>query len=132
MTQKARKKTAFVPRIIFQAAAVASVVPLCVACGGKSLGQSDSGIGFTVACEAFDGSPCGVAQVSFDGGPDVVFTVACEAFDGSPCGVAQIGFDGGSDSSLSVANLGFDASDGSQPDVVWGVAMRAFDASDEG
>jgi hypothetical protein len=125
--QRARKKTAFVPRIIFQSAAVASVVPICVACSGESRGQSDPVIAATVACAFFDGGPCGVAS-SFDGAPDVELTVACAAFDGRTCGVVD-GFDGGSDVIFTVAAAGFDASDGSQPDGEPGDAMKAPDAS---
>jgi hypothetical protein len=105
--KRSAKKTAFVPRMIFQTAVTVVVVPYC-ACGAKTLGQPDSGIGFTVACEAFDGGPCGVALGGFDSGPDVYFTVACEGFDGGPCGVG----------------LGFDVE---APDVGFVVAAQCFD-----
>jgi hypothetical protein len=135
-TQKTRKKTAFVPRIIFHAATAVGVVPLC-ACGGTEIGPSvasmafDSGndVEFTVACRSFDGGPCGVnpeggdefqgvAACGFEGGPscgpgdaqpDVIFTVAACGFDGSPCHFP----DGG------VADIGF-------TDGALGVAADAF------
>jgi hypothetical protein len=60
---KARKrKTHFVPRVVYQTAFV-GVVPLCVAglaCSSSS-GSADSGPQFTVACSGF----CGVAQAAF-------------------------------------------------------------------
>jgi hypothetical protein len=123
-TPKTRKKTAFVPRIIFQAAAAVGVVPLC-ACGGTALGPSVATMAFDsgkdgVADRAFgSGNPeggdefLGVAACGFDGAsceprdaePDMYFTVAACSFDGSPChfpeaGVADIGF---TDAPLGVA-----------------------------
>jgi hypothetical protein len=137
---KARKKTAFVPRIIFQTVTAATVVPV-VACGGKLLGNQNWS---PVACEAYDGGPCDigagdVAAIGFDTGTSFV---ACEAFDGSPCGivaadaftggdVAAIGFDGG-DATFTVATTGFDGSDGSsEVDGMLGVAATGFDASND-
>jgi hypothetical protein len=127
-TDKARKKTAFVPRIIFHAAAAAvSVVPLCViACGGTVLGipeeaGADVGTdgvvgGDGVACRGFGPCAADVATMSFDASSDINFVVACEAFDGGPCGqrdaelgVATKGFDGG-DAELGVTTMAFDAS----------------------
>ncbi len=111
---KAFKRTAFVPRIIFQAVAVAGVVPFCVvACGGTVIGQTpDAGsdVELTVACRTFDGGLCGVAVEGFDAA-DVQVGVANQGFDcGLPCqsdSVASIGFDA-SDAPLGVAMLGFD------------------------
>jgi hypothetical protein len=134
-TRKTRKKTAFVPRIIFQAATAAAVVvvPVCATgCGGISLGPiPDAGADIlaTVACIS-----CGVADVGFDGGDggsDVVFTVAACGFDGEVCGVAACGFDGSPCEPLDagVADVGF--TDGGVADVgftdgPFGVAIDAF------
>jgi hypothetical protein len=132
---KVRKKTAFVPRIVFHAAAAAvSVVPLCVtACGGTVLGVPEAGadVGVDgVACRGFGPCAAGVATMSFDASSDINFVVACEAFDGGPCGqgdaelgVATRGFDGG-DAELGVATRSFDGGDAEL-----GVTTMAFDAS---
>jgi hypothetical protein len=127
---KARKKTAFVPRIIFRAAIVgAGVVPMCVvACGGETTGQGggDSGI-FGVGAIFSDGGGRrdSVAAIGFEAGnglaqeggfPSVAemgFDVAEMAFDGFPS-VAEMAFDG----FPSVAAIGFDGGD-----------ARTFDAS---
>jgi hypothetical protein len=121
-TKKVGKKTAFVPRMIFHAAAVVGTVPLCVAaCSGSVLqvpseGGAESGMP-SVACTGFGPCAADVASMAFDANTDIGFVVACEAFDGGPCGqsdaplgVASQGFDGG-DAPLGVAALGFDASD---------------------
>jgi hypothetical protein len=144
LPQKAKKKTAFVPRIIFQAATVVGAIPFCVAgCGGKTYevpqDASTDGLIFTVAAECFDSGcrpPVGdVAIIAFDGG-DVLQGVACVGFDGGPCGppvgdVATIGFDGG-DAPLGVALTGFDGGDGGDGgDAELGVAVMAFDAGTE-
>lgn len=131
--KKTGKKTAFVPRIIFNAVAAAAVVPLCAmglaACGGEAVGvptgdaapdqvalgvaliMSDAGpdhIEWTVAAACFDGSgdPCPPR----DAQPDIEFTVAASCFDGGPfCPDAKFG----------VADTGFS-------DVFLGVAFDAF------
>jgi hypothetical protein len=138
---KARKKTAFVPRIIFRAAIVgAGVVPMCVvACGGETTGQGggDSGI-FGVGAIFSDGGGRrdSVAAIGFEAGnglaqeggfPSVAemgFDVAEMAFDGFPS-VAEMAFDGfpsvaemAFDGFPSVAAIGFDGGD-----------ARTFDAS---
>jgi hypothetical protein len=143
-TKSKGKRTAFVPRIIFEAAAVASVVPLCVACRGGTVEQQTE---ITVARGCFaDGSPplCGVAQAMSDAGLE--FTVAAMCFeDGSPspCGVALAMSD--ADLQLTVAAMCFedgspcdagsaDASFGHEggvaeasfSDVIVGVAVDAF------
>jgi hypothetical protein len=135
---KARKKTAFVPRIIFQAVTTAGVIPFCaaaaiVACGGKSFQpiepDADNDVILPgVACEAFDGGPCGVGTTGFDGGSDVVFTVAACGFDGSPCGVADVGFA----DAPSVAFDAFGVADVSFSDGPLGVALDAFGVADVG
>ncbi len=130
---KTRKKTAFVPRIIFQTAAVAGVLPACaVACGG-------SGALF-------------VANFAFDAGDARLDGVAADAFsnDVVAFSVANFAFDAGdarrdgaaTDASLpdaylfSVAAIGFDAgdargvADGSSADVFLGVAATVFDGGD--
>ncbi len=128
--RKSGKRTAFVPRIIFKAVAAVSVVPLCAACGGRTVGGApDSGsdveffgvaercfeggcmppddarpdVEFTVAARCFEGGepPCSPP----DAGPDVQFTVAASCFDGGgfcpdAAGVADAGF---SDVMFSVA-----------------------------
>jgi hypothetical protein len=105
------KKTAFVPKIIFKAATVASVIPFCAACGGQVVGQqpdaADDVVILGVARLAYDGGVGGdVATIGFDASDSQVFGVAVECFDGSgdPCnfdaGVADVGF---SDAKLGVA-----------------------------
>jgi len=97
-----KKKTAFVPRGIFQAAAVAGVLPICaVACGGG--GELPS-----VACIGFDGGPCG----SDDALP--------EAADAFTRDVLSVG----------VANMAFDGGDAFSSDVLPGVALMASDGGD--
>jgi hypothetical protein len=156
---KARKKTAFVPRIIFHAATVVGVVPLCAAgvvgCGGNALVarddtrdaepdvhewtvaatcfdvQKDAACGpLGVAEKAFDGSSFTVANMAFDAREgdsvaDIGFTVACQCFDGGGIGDGAI---------LGVANLGFDGAvdagpSDAAPDVpLFTVAYHAFDS----
>ena len=143
---KARKKTAFVPRIIFRAAIVgAGAVPICViACGGETTGQGggDSGV-FGVAAIFSDGGGRhdSVAAIGFEAGnglgdsgfPSVAemgFDVAARAFDGFPSvaemgfDVADTAFDGGDARTFSVADAAFrrDASDARLD----GVADAAF------
>jgi hypothetical protein len=108
-----RKRTAFVPRIIMEAAAVVSVVPVCAACSSSSPGGvaemladgastgMDGGMEFTVAALIGEGGSAGR-----DGG--IEFSVA-----------AMIGDGGGA--RLTVAEIAFDAG-------FDGVALRAFDA----
>jgi hypothetical protein len=138
---RGRKKTAFVPRIIFQAAAVVGVLPLCAGCTGTVapggvavLGFSQPGedSGLSVANMAFDAgngdTGLSVANIGFDGGGgDTGLSVANIGFDGgggdTGLSVAAMGFDGGGDTGLSVAAMGFDASDDG-PSL--GVALEAF------
>jgi len=132
-----RKKTAFVPRVLFRAVTAAGVVPACAlsaaACGGLALEPGDASpdtVFYGVAREAFDALP-GVALACFDGGgvpcnppqdggpaeagdastDDAIhFTVAAACFDGGPyCPDAKFG----------VADTGFG-------DVYLGVAADAF------
>jgi hypothetical protein len=108
---KARKKTAFVPRVVFRAAFVgASVVPICVAgCGN---GSGDGGLSVANGAfadggdanakhdaSAFDGPfVVAVATVGFgdasDGSSDIDGTIAPEGggIDARRLGVATIGF----------------------------------------
>jgi|HubBroStandDraft_2_1064218.scaffolds.fasta_scaffold347856_2 hypothetical protein len=98
---KTARKTAFVPRIIFKAAAAVAVVPLCAACGGTvidpltndggpdvilpsvALIMSDASdveiFGVAVECFTDGGSP---PCYPTDAGIDVQFTVAASCFDG--------------------------------------------------
>jgi hypothetical protein len=106
-----RKKTHFVPKVVFRTA-FAGVVPVYVAatgCGGSTApaghatGAPDAGPDqflLGVGCPAFE---CGVAARSFDASTDaadvadvadaadaadaLLFVVACIGFDGGPCGV---------------------------------------------
>jgi hypothetical protein len=101
---KVPRKTAFVPRIIFRAAAVGSVVPLCAAhmagCGGEVLAINDAGSDVFVggvAAQCFDACTLpGVAEMSFDAG---FFGVADVGFDGDDAYfggfVGAFAFDGG-------------------------------------
>jgi hypothetical protein len=139
-TRRTQKRTAFVPRIIFQAAAtVVAVVPACVvACGGIALGptpDAGSDVLLTVACVA-----CGVADVGFDGGSDTFPSVAACGFDGAECTVAACAFDSGDGPCIpdaGVADIGFVVAacgfDGGPPcggdaasDGPLGVALDAF------
>jgi hypothetical protein len=147
-THRSRKRTAFVPRIIFQTAAVVGVLPLCVGCvaqpappaaGVAELGfTGDASSSLGVANMGFDGSKgdaatLGVANMAFDGGNSdggLSVSVANIGFDGGGAdvglSVAAMGFDGSTgDSGLSVAAMGFDASD----DAALGVALEAFGTS---
>lgn len=130
-----RKKTAFVPRIVFEVAAVASVVPLCAACSGGVVQQapedgsadvellgvalvmSDAGLlPLTVAAMVGDASNYDGVAVSCFGNP------ACAPIE---AGVADGGFvlDG------SVADASFAVADASFRDVQFlGVAAFGFDA----
>ncbi len=118
---KARKKTAFVPRIIFRAAIVgAGVVPMCVvACGGETTGQGGDSGGIGVAATFADGGRHDVAAIGFEAGDEGGNGLG--AFDGS---VAEIGFDVAAmafDGFPSVAEAGFRGD--ARPD---GVAGDAF------
>jgi hypothetical protein len=123
---KIRKKTAFVPRIIFRAATVAGVVPLCaVACF-----SSPDVVG--VACVGFDGGPCGPGDGG--GGDAHPLTDAHMTSEG----VAARAFEAGvADSAFFVAAIGFDSGDArgvadtGPGDVTLGVAAHMF-AKDAG
>jgi hypothetical protein len=103
-TKATRKKTHFVPKVVFRTA-FAGVVPVCVAaagCGGATSDHTDRSEGgdggpdaflLGVGCPAF---VCGVALQTFaDASTDgaakdaandaLVLSVACIAFDGGPC-----------------------------------------------
>jgi hypothetical protein len=156
LSPKARKKTAFVPRVIFHAAAVAGVVPLCavgsLGCGGETVGStSDAGPDVLlegVACRCFDGAITpDVATSAFDGGVGVsafegggfvaaigfdagdvgIPFVASVGFDGGLPSVASMAFDGGSHYGPDVAAIGFDG--GSRPS--YDVADAAFSHIEE-
>jgi hypothetical protein len=143
---KARKKTAFVPRVIFQAAAVAGVVPLCAAgladCGGVAIATGDAGpdvLQVGVAVQCFDACATGTSTSTGTS----IFSVAEIGFDVSVADVATIGFDGG-DAFPGVADVGFGGGDVNVPDtnatgdagihdsstdhVIFSVASHAFDA----
>jgi hypothetical protein len=143
--RKDRKKTAFVPRIVFSAAVAGSaVIPICVsACGGETKGEggnlgvaamlSDGGKGgdvgtFSVGVSFADTGTIGEAASA----PDVEFTVACQCFDAPFGGVANIGFDV-ADIGFRVADVGFgdggdaEASDGREGGALdGGVGASAF------
>ena len=129
---KTRKKTAFVPRIIFRAATVAGVIPLCaVACGGS--------LASGVACVGFDGGPCGPGDSALLPGvaADAFYGVGVAAFDSGDAhmtfgNVAEMAFEGG-----GVAYMSFDSgdargvADAGPGDATFGVAADAF-AKDTG
>jgi hypothetical protein len=103
-----RRKTAFVPRVVFATALVgAGVVPACVAaCGGRTQSREVADEGAEgVANNAF-----GVGSSSFGGVAAMGYDVASSAF-----GVGSSGFGGG------VSSSGFG-----------GVAIDAFVAPDAG
>jgi hypothetical protein len=111
--RRARKRTAFVPRVVFATAALtgAAVIPMCVtACGGTSSGPAaqDSGQ-FSVA--AFCDSACvGVAADAFAHGPDGVAAdafVRPDAEAGPPDGPFGVAAD-----AFGVADVGFGVADG--------------------
>jgi hypothetical protein len=107
----ARKKTHFVPKVVYRTAFV-GVVPVCVAgaaCGGGS-SSGDAGMNLSVACSSF----CGVAQQAFTDAGDAPLVPSDATSDGADadsatdsscfccppnfCGVALIGFaDAGND-----------------------------------
>jgi hypothetical protein len=106
-----RKKTAFVPRIIFEAATVAAVIPLCAACSGKvEQAPNDSGadaflVGVAVTMMSDSAVPLSVAAMMGDGG-DIQFSVGASCFDVPGCepieaGVADASF-------VNDADAGFD------------------------
>jgi hypothetical protein len=114
---RTRRKTAFVPRIVFRVAVAGggTVVPLCVTlalsagapgCGGGTvLVVADACFADVSPCSRQDGSRHydGVADIAFSDGrhdaSDGMFTVAADAF-----GVADIGFsDSPADGPLGVA-----------------------------
>lgn len=123
-----RRKTAFVPRIVFATAVVGTgVIPACAAaCGGTTnvalvafpgddaMGVDGSGrdgvaTGLGVGTVAFPGPD--VAVTAFDGGP-LGHDVAVDAFGG----VADVGFGGGEVAEAAfggVADVGFVAPDAS-------------------
>jgi hypothetical protein len=126
--KKTKKKTSFVPRVVYATAIVgATVIPLCVsACGGKIQGNPGPGGGFTVAAISFDSGPgFSVADTGFDSGTDtgIGFIVAAAGFD-SGFGVADTGFQG------TVAAMGFEAGDApfGVADVSFTVAAMGFDS----
>jgi hypothetical protein len=151
---KARKKTAFVPRIVFQAVTVAGVVPLCAlgaaGCGGATFisGASDDAgkkdaLEWTVAATCFEADACarvgvgtiafdGVAARAFDAHDEFVFTVARTAFEGGFDGVAAEAFGGFDVAAEAFGDLDagvVGSEDGEVPDVHRippGVAIRAF------
>jgi hypothetical protein len=113
MMRVKKKKSRFVPSIIFKVAAGGgTLVPLCCATGAMSALEVAcvAVTAFaTVACVAFDGGLCGVRD---DSGSD-----ASDAGHGDArFGVADIGF--------TVADVGF--SDAELKDGPLGVALDAF------
>jgi hypothetical protein len=123
---KARKKTAFVPSVVF-GTVVVGVIPACVlsACGGSTVSPPSD-----ASSDVANDFALGVAQTCF--GPNS--PPACPPC----CGVAAVaymGFDA-SDANDAAADGPADSpTDISQPDVVFGVAAVGFcafcDAGDE-
>ena len=112
MSKRRRKKTAFVPSVVF-GTVVFGVVPACaVACGGTTFMPGGSGDAATDSPR--DGYQ-GVADVGFD----VPFSVAAVGY----CGFCDAGPD------AADADAG-DAND--QPDVPWTVAQCGFCDGGEG
>lgn len=102
--RKPKRKSSFVPRVVFATACVVSVVPMCVTSCTAGTATNDGG------------TQLGVANLGYDSGNQNL-GVAAMGFEGG-AGVANIGFD----SSTGVANLGFDS----------GADASAKDASDSG
>jgi hypothetical protein len=140
-----RRKTAFVPRVVFATAIVGTgVIPACVtACGGKITGNNVANVAAIAfpgdAAMATDGSgDDGVATIGFGGvantgfpGGDVAIgfgSVAVSVFGGGDVavdgfgGVVDVGFRGGEVAEAAfggVADAGFiapDASDATEAD----------------
>jgi len=104
-----KKKTSFVPRVVFATAmAGAGVIPLCVtACGGNIAHQGQGNAG---------DSGFGVADTGFSGGVATdAFTVADSGFGVADTGftVAMVGFEGG-DAPFGVADTGFHGEAGAE------------------
>ena len=96
--RKPKRKSSFVPRVVFATACAVTVVPMCVTSCTAGTATSDGGTQQGVANLGYDsGNQLGVGAMGFEGGASV----------------ANVGFDG----SLSVANLGFDSgSDANEKD----------------
>lgn len=117
---KARRKTAFVPSVVFSTVVV-GVVPACVvsACGGTTMAQRDAGS--DAPSEAVGASE--VASVCF--GEDATTCPPCCSVGA----VAYTAFDSGPDADAGDAAADAPAdspADATQPDVVLGVAAVAF------
>jgi hypothetical protein len=111
--QKRKKKTAFVPSIVF-GTVVFGVVPACaVACGGTTFMPSGSG---DAATDSPRDGLLGVADVGFD----VPFSVAAVGY----CGFCDGGPDGSDAADATDAN--------DEPDTQWTVAQCGFCDGGEG
>jgi hypothetical protein len=78
---RTRKKTHFVPKVVYRTAFV-GVVPVCVAgtaCGGGSTSGGDAAMNLTVACSGF----CGVAMQAFTDAGDATGNLSDAAKDAS-------------------------------------------------
>ena len=137
-----RKRTHFVPGVVFRTA-FASVVPMCVAaaCGGSTAssggggGAPDAGPDqflLGVGCPAFE---CGVALSFADAAKDAnerdapIFTVACIGVDGGPCGIPPQDAAPGDGAAYdgSIHDAAGDAIHDATADVpIFAVAMKSF------
>jgi len=93
---RSRKKTAFVPSVVF-GTVVLGVVPACaLSCGGTTGPSDASADAPRDACTVADVGFPGVAAVGFcafcDGGVDANDSAADAPKDGTPLGVAAVGF----------------------------------------
>lgn len=132
-TKVSRGRTAFVPRIVFEVAAVASVIPLCAACGGRAVEQSAEDASADVALVGVANAMTdageillGVAAILGDAG-DFQFSVGVECFDG--CAPPYVPDAGVTEAGFTVADASFGVADASFTDVFpLGVAAVGFDA----
>jgi hypothetical protein len=129
------RRTAFVPRVVFEVAAVASVIPLC-ACGGRAIEQPAGDASADVALVGVANAMAdageillGVAAILGDAG-DFQNSVGVECFDGdcepgvTDAGVSEAGV---SEAGFTVADASFGDADAGGNHVPLGVALAAFD-----
>jgi hypothetical protein len=122
---KARKKTAFVPTVVFSTVVV-GVIPACVvsSCGGSTVSPSDAS-----SDAQNDVTADGVASTCF--GPNATCPPCCGV-----AAVAYMAFDSGDANDAAADGPTDSPADTTRPDVILGVAAVGFcafcDGGDEG
>jgi hypothetical protein len=131
-TKVSRGRTAFVPRIVFEVAVVASVIPLCAACGGaveQSAEDASADVALVGVANAMTDAGeilLGVAAILGDAG-DFQFSVGVECFDG--CAPPYVPDAGVTEAGFTVADASFGVADASFTDALpLVVAAIGFDA----